>query len=111
MYADHYPMKKNLLPLIGLVCWISLFISSCNPKKEVSPCNNLGNLCIENKLDTECTISLKPVHDQFKLKKDYMKCSQLEGNKAYTITITTTSTERDTTLMILPCDNKLLIIQ
>lgn len=71
----------------------------------------MGNLCIENKLDTEVTITLKPIHDQFKLKKDYMKCSQLEGNKPYTITITSVSHESDTTIMILPCDNKLLIIK
>ena len=103
-------MKKNLLPFLGLIVWTLLLISSCSSKKEASPCNNKGNLCIENKLDTEVTITFKPVFDQFKLKKDYMKCSQLDGNKPYTITITSSTHESDTTIMILPCDNKLLII-
>jgi hypothetical protein len=71
----------------------------------------MGNLCIENKLDTEITITFKPVVDQFKLKKDFMRCTQLDGNKPYTITITSSTHENDTTIMILPCDNKLLIIK
>ena len=71
----------------------------------------MGNLCIENKLDTEVTITLTPNHDQFKLKKDYMQCSQLDGNKPYKITITRSSHENDTSIMILPCDNKLMIIK
>lgn len=104
-------MKKNLLPIVGFVFWTFLLLSSCGTKKDTPPCNNMGNLCIENKLDTEVTISMKPNHDQFKLKKDYMKCSQLEGNKPYTITITSSTQENDTTIMILPCDNKLLIIK
>jgi hypothetical protein len=104
-------MKKNLLPILGCVFWTFLLVSSCTPKTDSSPCNNLGNLCIENKLDTDITITLKPIHDQFKLKKDYMKCMQLEGNKPYTVTVTTISTEKDTTIMILPCDNKLLIVK
>jgi hypothetical protein len=104
-------MKKNLLLFSGFIFWTSLLISSCTPKKDSSPCNNMGNLCIENKLDSEVTITLQPIHDQFPLQKDYMKCSQLDGNKPYTITITTASHESDTTIMILPCDNKLLIIK
>lgn len=104
-------MKKNLLPILGFTFWIVLLVSACNPKTDSPPCNNLGNLCIENKLDTDITITLKPIHDQFRLKKDYMNCLQLEGNKPYTITVTTTSTEKDTTIMILPCDNKLFIVK
>ena len=104
-------MKKNILPLTGLIIWLFLLISSCTPKKESLPCNNMGNLCIENKLDTDVTITFKPIHDQYTLKKDYMKCSQLDGNKPYTITITSPTHENDTTIMILPCDNKLLIVK
>jgi hypothetical protein len=104
-------MKKNLLPVFGLVFWTILIISSCSPNEDSTPCDNKGNLCIENKLDTEVTITFKPVYDQFKLQRDYMKCLQLDANKAYTITVTTVSHENDTTLMILPCDNKLLILK
>jgi hypothetical protein len=104
-------MKKNLLPLAGLIAWALFLVSACSPQKDSTPCDNKGNLCIENKLDTNVTISIQPIHDQFQLQKDYMKCTQLDGNKQYTITITTSSHENDTTLMILPCDNKLLILK
>jgi hypothetical protein len=104
-------MKKNFLLVFGLLVWAIFFLSACNTKKDSSPCDGKGNLCIENKLDTDVTITLQPVHDQFPLQKDYMKCSELTGNKVYTVTITTSSHENDTTIMILPCDNKLLIIK
>jgi hypothetical protein len=104
-------MKKSLLLVTGFLGWSVLVLVSCSSKTDSPPCNNKGTLCIENKLDTDVTITLKPVHDQFQLKKDYMKCSELDGNKAYTVTVTTTYSQRDTTLMILPCDNKLLVIR
>jgi len=104
-------MKKHLLLFILLVLGTFILSSGCKKASESSPCNNTGTLCIENKLDSTITVSVKPTHDQYTIDKNYMHCSDLTGGQSYTINISATGINRDTTLTILNCDKKLLIIQ
>jgi len=104
-------MKKYLPFLMLLILGTSIVISGCKKKKEVLPCDSKGILCIENKLDSSIIVSIKNTHDQFTILKDYMHCSTLTGDQNYSINISSTGIERDTTLIILSCDKKLLIVQ
>ncbi|MGE5425395.1 MAG: hypothetical protein ACM3N9_08515 [Syntrophothermus sp.] len=103
-------MKSYILLLSIFIVPALMVLSSCSSKEESKPCNNLGTLCIENKMDSTVNITLKPINSQFTIQRDYMKCSDLQGNTPYTITIATPSTSRDTLIFLQPCDNKLLIL-
>ncbi len=104
-------MKKHAFLLTVAILSLVLSISACKKTKEQEPCNNKGKLCLENKMDSSVVITIKPINSQFTLQKDYTKCSELPGNNPYTVTIATPSTSRDTTIFILPCDNKLIILR
>ncbi len=101
---------KNFFPLFFLLI-LGSFISGCSNKNEATPCNSEGTLCIENKLDSTIVVSIKTTHDQFTILKDYMHCSTLTSDVTYSINISATGIDRDTSLTILSCDKKLLIIQ
>lgn len=96
-----------MVALLGLI----LSLSSCTKKKDPEPCDNKGTLCLENKMDSSVTVFFKPINSELNLQRDYMKCKELAGNQPYTLTISTAQTSRDTTIFILPCDNKLFIIR
>lgn len=102
-------MKTFLLFFFLLI--LGSFISGCSNKKDALPCNSQGTLCIENKLDSTIVVSITTTHTQFTILKDYMYCSVLTGDASYAINISATGINRDTTLTILTCDKKLLIIQ
>jgi hypothetical protein len=103
---------KNYLPLLILLIIGTFILSSgCKKKKDVAPCNGKGTLCIENKLDTTIVVSIKTTHDQFQILRDYMHCSELTGDQTYSINISSIGIDRDTSITILSCDRKLLIVQ
>jgi hypothetical protein len=103
---------KNYLPFLFLLALGTFILTTgCKKKKEVTPCDSKGTLCIENKLDSTITVFLKSTHDQFQIAKDYMHCSELTGDQSYSINISATGIDRDTTITILSCDKKLLIVQ
>jgi hypothetical protein len=104
-------MKKYLPLLFLLILGIFILSSGCKKSKDTTPCDSKGTLCIENKLDSSVVVSVKQTHDQFTILKDYMHCSELTGDQTYSINIATTGIDRDTTITILSCDKKLLIIQ
>ncbi|TRZ71049.1 MAG: hypothetical protein D4R97_07410 [Bacteroidetes bacterium] len=104
-------MKKYLPLLFLLILGTFILSSGCKKKKEATPCNSKGTLCIENKLDSTIVVSIKATHEQFEILKDYMHCTELAGEHSYSINISATGINRDTTLTILSCDKKLLIIQ
>ena len=104
-------MKKYLPLLILLILGTFILSSGCKKKKDAMPCDSKGTLCIENKLDSTIVVTLKSTHDQFTILKDYMHCSELTGEQTYAINISATGIDRDTTLTILSCDKKLLIVQ
>ena len=103
---------KNYIPLLlFLILGTFILSSGCSKKKEATPCDSKGILCIENKLDSTIIVSIKNTHDQFPILKDYMHCSTLNGDQTYSINISATGIDRDTSLVILSCDKKLLIVQ
>ena len=104
-------MKKYLPLLFLLILGTFILTSGCKKKKETLPCDSKGTLCIENKLDSTIVVSIKTTHDQFTILKDYMHCSELTGDQNYAINISATGFDRDTTITILSCDKKLLIVQ
>jgi hypothetical protein len=104
-------MKKYLPLLFLLILGTFILSSGCKKKKEVTPCDSKGILCIENKLDSSIIVSIKNTHDQFTILKDYMHCSTLAGDQTYQLNISSTGINVDTSLVILSCDKKLLIIQ
>ena len=105
-------MKRHFLitSVIILVC-ITL-LSSCNSTTPADPCNNTGTLCIENKMDSTVVVSIVQKKQQVTLQKDFMECFDLEANLPYTVSVSGAGyTKPDTTLMILPCDNKLIVVK
>jgi hypothetical protein len=104
-------MKKYLPLLFLLILGTVVLSSGCKKKKEATPCDSKGILCIENKLDSSVIISIKNTHDQFTILKDYMHCSTLPGEQTYLLNISSTGIEVDTSIVVLSCDKKLLIIQ
>lgn len=104
-------MKKYLPLLSFLVLGIFILTSGCKKTKDTIPCDGKGILCIENKLDSTIVVSIKTTHDQFTILKDYMHCSTLTGEATYAINISATNINRDTSITVLSCDKKLLIVQ
>jgi len=104
-------MKKPALFLSLLLFVFFLAMLSCSKKKDNPPCDNKGTLCIENKMDTTITVNIMPVREQFNLQMDYIRCVDLEGNNAYTVTISKPNYQWDTSFLILPCDNSLMVVK
>jgi hypothetical protein len=105
-------MKKYFLFALGISLIVVSGISGCSSNSSEDPCNNSGKLCVENKMDSSVVVNIVQKHQQVTLKKDYMECFDLEANLPYTISVSGSGYSKpDTTLMILPCDNKLFIVQ
>ena len=105
-------MKKYFLITSGFVLILIMMFPSCKSKTIQDPCNNMGKICVENKMDSSVVVSIVQKHKQITLPKDYMECFDLDANLAYTVSISGSGyTKPDTTLMILPCDNKLIVVQ
>jgi hypothetical protein len=104
-------MKKTFL-FISAILAISIFVlSACKSNSPADPCNNMGTLCIENKMDSTITVSIVQKHEQVPVEKDFIYCFDLEANQPYTVSVSGSGYKKpDTTLMILPCDNKTIII-
>jgi hypothetical protein len=105
-------MKKYFLIIPAAFFALLILVVGCKSKEASQPCDNMGTLCIENKMDSTITINIVQKRQQVTMKKDYMECFALEGNIAYTISITGAGYSKpDTTLLILPCDNKLIVVK
>jgi len=105
-------MKKYFLNFPAAMIALLILLASCASDEPAPPCNNTGTLCIENKLDTTIIINIVQKRQQAPVKKDYMECFTLEANIAYTISITGAGYSKpDTTILMLACDNKLMIVQ
>jgi hypothetical protein len=104
-------MKKYFLFACVIAVSVILGFSGCKDNTTEPPCNNMGKLCIENKMDSTVIVNIVQKKQQVTLQKDYMECFDLDGNMPYTISISGSGyTKPDTTLMILPCDNKLFVV-
>jgi hypothetical protein len=105
-------MKKYFLVTPAIILVFIVLLSGCKSTSPEDPCNNLGKLCVENKMDSTVVVSIVQKHQQVPLQKDFMECFDLEANQPYTISISGSGYKKpDTTLMILPCDNKLFVVQ
>jgi len=62
-------------------------------------------------MDSTIVVNIVQKHQLVTMEKDYMECLTLEANVAYTISITGSGYSKpDTTLLILPCDNRLFLV-
>ena len=105
-------MKKFFQFGAGFLVICFLAISGCSADDPSEPCDNTGQVCIENKLEFSLVVSITQTNQQETLPVDYMQCFTLEANQAYTLSFSGTGYNRpDTTIMVLPCDNKLIIIE
>jgi hypothetical protein len=104
-------MKKSAVAISILFLATFLIISACTKTETVDPCNGTGVLNIENKLDSTLSVKILETHDSQSIGKDFTLPFTLTGNQPYTITIDGPQYHKDTTLMILFCDNQLFIVQ
>jgi hypothetical protein len=103
-------MKKILELSVLLMALFFVLIISCTKEKTVEPCNGKGTLNVENKLDSLITVKIVETHTTMSIPKDYTLPFILTGNQPYTINIDGPQYHKDTTMMLLSCDNKLLIV-
>jgi hypothetical protein len=104
-------MKNYILFVSFILLCVIIFSSGCKKKTETTPCDSKGTLCILNKLDSTVVVSIKPSQAQYTLLKDNMQCPELAGDQTYTINVSGNGIDRDTSITILSCDKKLLILQ
>jgi hypothetical protein len=105
------PMKKTTLAISVILLAATFLISACTDTKTADPCNGLGVLNIENKLDSTISVKVMETHDTKSIAKDFTLPFSLAGNQPYTLTIDGPQYHKDTTLMLLFCDNLLFIVQ
>ncbi len=103
-------MKKTTLAISILFLATFLFFSSCTQKKTADPCNGTGVLNVENKLDSAISVKIMETHDTKSIAKDYTMPFSLAGNQPYTLTIDGPQYHKDTTIMLLFCDNLMFIV-
>ncbi|MCX6280140.1 MAG: hypothetical protein NT004_18920 [Bacteroidetes bacterium] len=103
-------MKKFFT--LSALCIVTLFIFAvaCTKEKTIEPCNGKGTLNVENKLDSLITVKIVQTLLTKSIPKDYTLAFELTGNQPYTLNIDGPQYHKDTTIMILSCDNKLLIV-
>lgn len=104
-------MKQFGIYLTAFLVFILIFSAGCKKKEENPPCENKGRICLTNKLDTTATVEIFQQHNQFSLLKDQMECLSLEGDQPYQFIITCQEYRLDTTIMILVCDDKQMILK
>ncbi len=103
-------MKTSASTLALLLCSLMLAFTACKEKTAPDPCEGQGVLNVENKLDSTISVKVVETHTTLSVKKDFTQPFILEGNQAYTLTIDGPQYHKDTTFMILDCDNKLFIV-
>ena len=104
------PMKKSAFAISILLVTVFSVMTACTAKKTADPCNGIGILNVENKLDSTISVKIMETHNTMSIKKDYTLPFSLAGNQPYTLTIDGPQYHKDTTIMVLFCDNKLIIV-
>ncbi|MBM3404562.1 MAG: hypothetical protein FJY10_06695 [Bacteroidetes bacterium] len=104
-------MKKKLL-FLPVILLLAIFVLIQCKKDDPEPeCGNIGSICFQNKLDVPVTINMMQIPYIFTLQPDFMECIDLEADIAYNYRITAQGYQKDSTLLILPCDQTLILIQ
>jgi len=101
-------MKNSALAIMFIAAFSIL--SSCSKNTSVAPCDGKGVLSVENKLDSTISVKVTETHSTLSIGKDYTHPFSLTGDKAYTLAIDGPDYHKDTTFMVLNCDNKLFIV-
>ncbi len=104
-------MKKSAFAGIVILFAIFLIISACSKEKAADPCDGFGILNVENKLDSAISVKVVQTRVTKTIDKDYTMPLSLAGNQPYTLTIDGPQYHKDTTIMLLFCDNKILIVK
>ena len=104
-------MRKSFLTLALLSILLIVFGQSCKDQEPADPCDGNGVLNVENKLDSAISVKIMETHNTVTIQKDFTLPFTLAGNQPYTLTIDGPQYHKDTTIMILFCDNNLLIVQ
>lgn len=103
-------MKRFLFSPLFILLLLSGLLFSCKKDTVQEPCNGKGTLNIENKLDSVITVKIVQTNTTRSIKKDYTQPFVLTGNQPYTLNIDGPNYNRDTTLMLLTCDNVLFVV-
>lgn len=103
-------MKSTLLVIAVLLLSSVVLLPSCTNKKAADPCDGYGTLNVENKLDSTISVKVTQTHHTESIDKDYTFPFSLPGNQPYNLTIDGPQYHKDTTIMVLFCDNKLFIV-
>jgi hypothetical protein len=105
-------MKKYFLFASAVVLVFIVLLSGCKSNPPEDPCNNMGQLCVENKMDSTIIVNIVQKHQQVPIQKDFMECFDLDANQTYTLSISGAGyTKPDTTFLILPCDNEVFVVK
>jgi hypothetical protein len=105
-----YPMKNSAL-VFSIIFFASfLILSACKQTETVNPCDGYGVLNVENKLDSTISVKIMETHDTRSIDKNFTLPFKLLGNQPYTLTVDGPRYHKDTTFMILYCDNQLFIV-
>ena len=103
-------MKNIILAISILIAASVLIFSGCAKKTTETPCGGKGIISVENKLDSAISVKIVETHNTMTIAKDYTLPFTLAGDQPYTLTIDGPQYHKDTTLMLLFCDNKLFIV-
>jgi hypothetical protein len=103
-------MKKYVIALAFLISAGSFTFLGCTQKTTTPPCNGIGTLNIENKLDSSILVKVTQTHTTKTIDKDFTLPFSLAGDQPYAFTIDGPQYHKDTTIMILNCDNQLFIV-
>jgi hypothetical protein len=108
---------KKLTGLFLLFLITVVILIGCGKQTEELPCGGKGTLSIVNKISESIldsiSINIVQIHNSIWVKKDYLRSFSLTGNAPYTLIIDDpiSGYHLDTTMMLLNCDNKFLVIK
>jgi hypothetical protein len=103
-------MKKVLIFPFAIIALVLALSISCKKEATQEPCDGKGTINVENKLDSTISVKIVETRTTKEILKDYTVPFVLTGNQPYTLSISGPQYSRDTTIMVLSCDNKLLIV-
>lgn len=103
-------MKKLLLLSSIFMATFIVLLISCAKEVPVEPCDGKGTLNVENKLDSLISVKIVQTNTTVEVPKDYTHPFVLIGNQPYTLNIDGPQYHKDTTIMLLSCDNKIMLV-
>ena len=109
-FTNPKSMKKLAIVLSLLLVASFSILSGCVKKTTEDPCSGKGILNVENKLDSAISVKIVQTHNTMTVDKDFTLPFSLAGNQPYTLTVDGPNYHKDTTFMVLFCDNKLFIV-